>query len=314
MSMRTFLEDLRDLRCSVRELIASETEAEEAASNVIVTSASRFSRRSMRVVDDKLSFSATLMRAGEVAAANRLLEEVEREVRTEEAALMETVNEVKVAQTARRERITRIRLARTLAVAALGACLLTMSAAGIAVASFMQDRQEAARVATVAGAAQSLPTTQSSRVEAPKPKLKRLHVGGVKLLLTGAELKQLEKFAGAAGEDVDESNLQTLISLLPGHLARKVQDAIAAASGTVDRAVATVEETALVQQTQRRARRAARSTNETSAEEKDQAQEPAPEPSESPDSRSSDDRRGDRDGDGGRQNESGGLPLPETDI
>jgi hypothetical protein len=313
MSMRTFLEDLRDLRCSVRELMETETEAEAAASNVIVTSASRFSRRSRRVVDDKLSFSATLMRAGEVAAANRLLEEVEREVRTEEAALIETVNEVKVAQTARRERITRLRLARTLAVAALGACLLSVSAAGIAVASFMQDRKEAARVASAAPAAQSVPATQSSRVEAPKPKLKMksMDIGGVRVMLTAAEAERLERFAGP---DVDASNLQTLISMLPGDLRQKVQDAIAAASGTVDNAVATVEETTLVQQTQRRARRAARSTDETTAEEKDQAQEPAPEQSESPDSRSSDDRRGDRDGDGGRQNESGGLPLPETDI
>ena len=81
MSVRTFLEDFRDLRLSVRELMADQTEAEEAASNTILTCASRFSRRSKRVVDDKLSFSATLMRAGEVDAAHRLLNEVEREVR-----------------------------------------------------------------------------------------------------------------------------------------------------------------------------------------------------------------------------------------
>jgi hypothetical protein len=309
MRMRTFLEDLRDLRCSVRELMATETEAEAAASNVIVTSASRFSRRSRRVVDDKLSFSATLMRAGEVDAANRLLQEVEREVRTEEAALIETVNEVKVAQTARRERITRLRLARTLAASALGAVLLTMSAGGMAVASFLQDRKEAARVTQAAGAPQSLPATRSSRTEAPRSRLKRVHIGDVNLLLTGAELKQLERVAGG---EVQQSNLQTLISLLPGNLAQKVQDAIVAASGTVDRAVATVEETVL-QQAQTKAKKAAKSTNETSAE-KDQAQEPAPESSESPDSRSSDDRRRDRRGDGGRQNESGGLPLPEMDI
>jgi hypothetical protein len=314
MSMRTFLEDFRDLRRSVRELMATETEteAEAAASNVIVTSASRFSRRSRRVVNDKLSFSATLMRAGEVDAANRLLDEVERDVRTEEAALLETVNEVKVAQTARRERITRLRLARTLAGATLGAGLLTVSAAGVAVASFLQDREEAARVTRAAGAPETYPTypvAQGSRVAFPKPnlKMKRMDIGGVRLMLTAAEAKQLERFAGP---DVDASKLETLISVLHGSLAEKVRQAIAAASATVDKTVATVEETALVQQTQRKARKAARSTNETTAGKKDQPQEPAPEPSESPESGSSDGGSGD----GGRQNDSEYFPLPESDI
>jgi ribosomal protein L12E/L44/L45/RPP1/RPP2 len=309
MGMRTFLEDFRDLRRSVRELMATETEAEEAASNVIVTSASRFSRRSRRVVNDKLSFSATLMRAGEVDAANRLLDEVEREVRTEEAALIETVNEVKIAHTARRDRITRLRLARTLAAATLGAGLLTMSAAGMAVASFLQDRAEATRVARVAGSAQRFSAAKGSRIDSAKPKMKmkRLHVGNVRLVLTAAELEQLEEVAGG---DVEESNLQTLISLLSGNLAQKVHDAIVAASGTVDKAVATVEQTALVQQTQRKARKAAKSTDETNAGKKDQPEEPAPEPSGSPDSGSSDGGGGD----GGPQNESGDIPLPESDI
>jgi hypothetical protein len=309
MSMRTFLEDFRDLRRSVRELMETETEAEAAASNVIVTSASRFSRRSRRVVDDKLSFSATLMRAGEVDAANRLLEEVEREVRTEEAALIETVNEVKVAQTTRRERITRLRLARTLAAATLGAGLLTVSAAGMAVASFLEDRVEAARVARAAVAPKIYPVAQGGwRIESAKPemKMKSMDIGGVRLMLTAAEAEQLKRFAGP---DVDASNLETLISLLPGHLAQKVQDAIAAAaSGTVDKAVATVEETALVQQVQTKARKAAKST--TTKEEKGRAREPSPKPSESPDSGSSDDSGGD----GGPQNDSGDIPLPESDI
>jgi hypothetical protein len=309
MSMRSFLEDFRDLRSSVRELMATETEAEAAASNVIVTSASRFSRRSRRVVDDKLSFSATLMRAGEVDAANRLLDEVEQEVRTEEAALIETVNEVKVAQTARRERITRLRLARTLAAATFGAGLLTVSAAGMAVASFLQDRVEAARVARAAGAPETYPVAHGSRVVFPKPKLKMksMDIGGVRLMLTAAEAEQLRRFAGS---DVDASKLESLISVLPGNLAQKVREAIAAAAATVDETVAMVEEPALVQQTQRKARKAARSTNETTAEKKDQPQEPAPEPSESPDSGSSDGGGGD----GGRQNDSEDFPLPESDI
>lgn len=308
--MRTFLEDFRDLRRSVRELVADQADAEEAASNVIVTCASRFSRRSKRVVDDKLSFSATLMRAGEVDAANRLLDEVEREVRAEEAALIETVNEVKVAQTARRDRITRLRLARTLTAATLGAGLLTVSAAGMAVAGFLQDRAEATRVAPGARSFETYPVAGAPAADTAKPKMKvkRLRIGGVRLVLTAAEFKQLA--AATEGGDVDEGNLESLISILPGTLAQKVEEAIRAASGTVNETVARVEETALAPATKRKARRAARSTNETAPEEKDQPEEPAPEPSESGDSGSSTDGGGD----GGPQNESGDLPLPESDV
>jgi hypothetical protein len=316
MSLRTFLEDFRDLRLSVRELMADQTEAEEAASNTIVTCASRFSRRSKRVVDDKLSFSATLMRAGEVDAANRLLNEVEREVRAEEAALIETVNEVKVAQTARRERITRLRLARTLAAATLGAGVLTVSAAGMAVAGFLQDRAEATRAAPSSRGAEtyavaSAPTTTDSLK--PKMRVKRVHIGGVRVMLTDAEYKQLEE--ATEGAEVHEGNLESLISQLQGTLAQKIQAALVAASGTVQETVdkvETVEETVLAQATGRKARRAAKSTDETATAKKDQPKEPEPEPSESPDSGSSNDGGGD----GGPQNESGSedLPLPESDI
>jgi hypothetical protein len=312
MSLRTFLEDFRDLRHSVRELMADQTEAEEAASNTIVTCASRFSRRSKRVVDDKLSFSATLMRAGEVDAANRLLNEVEREVRAEEAALIETVNEVKVAQSARRDRITRLRLARTLAAATLSAGILTVSAAGMAVAGFLQDRAEATSAAPSARALETYAVANAPRTtDSPKPKMRVKRIAGVKVMLTAAEFRQLA--VATRGSDIDEGNLESIISLLPGTLAQKVQDAIVAASGTVQETVGnveTVEETVLAQATTRKARRAARSTNETTTAKKDQPKEPEPEPSESSDSGSSKDGGGD----GGPQNESGSLPLPEGDI
>jgi hypothetical protein len=287
--------------------MVDQTEAEEAASNTIVTCASRFSRRSKRVVDDKLSFSATLMRAGEVDAANRLLNEVEREVRAEEAALIETVNEVKVAQSARRDRITRLRLARTLAAATLGAGVLTVSAAGMAVAGFLQDRAEATRAAPSAGAAETYAVASAPRTtDSPTPKMRVKRIAGVKVMLTAAEYRQIE--AATRGDDVDSGNLEW-ISLLPRTLAQKVEYAIAAASETVQETVGkveTVEETVLAQATTRKARRAARSTNEATTAKKDQPKEPEPEPSESSDSSSS----GDGGGDGGPQNESGDLPLP----
>jgi hypothetical protein len=220
---------------------------------------------------------------------------------------------VKVAQTARRDRITRLRLARTLAAATLGAGILTVSAAGMAVAGFLQDRAEATRAAQSARAADTYAVASTPRTDSSKPKMKvkRVRVGGVKLVLTAEEFRQLAE-ATQRG-DVDEGNLESLMSLLRGTLAQKVEDAIAAASGTVQETIGkveTVEETVLAQATGRKARRVARSTDETETAKKDQPKEPDPEPSESPDTGSSNDD----DGDGGPQNESEDLPLPEGDI
>ncbi|MGH2752421.1 MAG: hypothetical protein ACRDK3_16360 [Actinomycetota bacterium] len=133
--MRRLRRELDELNQAC-ERAASE---EEEASFELTRSARAFSRRAREVTDDKLAFSATLMRAGEVSAANRMIEDLELDVRTEEAALTEQVNEVKVAAATRRATMTRLRLARTLAAAMLSAGLLSLSAAGMAVASFVAD-------------------------------------------------------------------------------------------------------------------------------------------------------------------------------
>src|SRR5688572_15743805 len=122
------------------------SETDRADSFELAVSARRFSRRTQAVLDDKLSFSATLMRAGEVEAANRLLAEVGEEVLSEEVALLERVNEVKAARSVKGdhpERLTRGRLARTLAVAMLGASVFAFSAAGAAVVGFFSDSDKA---------------------------------------------------------------------------------------------------------------------------------------------------------------------------
>ncbi len=131
----------REMKELNREVERAATE-EERAGFELTRSTRDFTRRARAVADDKLAFSATLMRAGEVGAANRLLEDLERDVRVEEAALTEQVNDVKVATAARRANMTRLRLARTLAAAMLSAGLLAFSAAGMAVASFLADLEE----------------------------------------------------------------------------------------------------------------------------------------------------------------------------
>ncbi|MDQ3914385.1 MAG: hypothetical protein M3323_03500, partial [Actinomycetota bacterium] len=138
-----FIRDLREVTGTLKELVADDERHEEDDKLELAVSAQSFAQETREVVDDKLSFSATLMRAGEVSAAKRLLAEVQAEVRDNEVALIEQVNEVKVARAARRERITRMRLARSLAVAMLGAAVMAMSAAGMAFASFLDDRADA---------------------------------------------------------------------------------------------------------------------------------------------------------------------------
>ncbi|HEU4481210.1 MAG TPA: hypothetical protein VFS18_04935, partial [Actinomycetota bacterium] len=105
------IRDLRELNRTLDELRCAHEAAEESARFELARSATRFSRRSREVVDSTMNLSAVLMRAGEVAEANRLLAEAHREVATEEAALLETVHYVEAEGAVRREKMTRLRLA-----------------------------------------------------------------------------------------------------------------------------------------------------------------------------------------------------------
>lgn len=193
-------------------------EADRAASFELAVSARRFSRRTQAVVDDKLSFSATLMRAGEVAAANRLLAEVEEEVLSEEAALIETVNEVKVARSIERDKVTRGRLARTLAVAMLGSSLLAFSVAGAAVAGLFKDDQ------AIHG---SDPDAQRAvkLAEARELGMREVRVlDNVSLSMTDAQFRRFTKLTAG---DMDERQLELfLLKFVPPALAEKIHFAL----------------------------------------------------------------------------------------
>src|SRR4028119_1943061 len=64
-----FIRDLREVTGALKELVADDARHEDDAKLELAVSAQRFSQETREVVDDTLSFSATLMRAGEVAAA-----------------------------------------------------------------------------------------------------------------------------------------------------------------------------------------------------------------------------------------------------
>ena len=317
MGLKRFVSDIHEVQRNLSELLAENTAEEEAARLQIAQGASRFSRRASKVVDDKLSFSATLMRAGEVNAATRLLAEVQEEVLTEEVALIETVNEVRVAQAVRRGRITRLRLARSLAAAMLGACLLAFSAMGMAVASALQDRDKVeeprfARLRTNDAAA-AAEESRKGISRSVRRLVRRLQIGDVKLVLTAGEYRTLTQLTGG---DVDEAGLNDVVALLSGTLADKVERAIAVASDTADTVASSlaIEPGQAVKKMNRAKKRATKPADQQTPP-ADESQEPAeqpadeneqePEPSPSPSEREKD---GDAGEDPDESGELGGLP------
>ena len=277
--------DLSQLRREFRDLATESAAQEEKAKYELTTSARRFSRRARHVVDDKLSFSATLMRAGEVDAANRLLEEVHADVRTEEAALIEKMNEVKVARAAKRESMTKVRLARMVAISLVGSLLMGFSALGMAAAGFVEDREQDQIRRNAIAQRRALEERRTTRARAVR-RLKQLDSNVRKLLLaadlpvgslTPAEVRRIGVLTDGT---VDVGALESfLVGVLdsPGlaqevasRIATQVETVTSAAGGTVDEA-SSVDVTRVKKRTQR---------VERSAETGDQeASEPSPSPS-----------------------------------
>lgn len=259
----------------------STPDAEDRADSLeLAVSARRFSKRTQAVVDDKLSFSATLMRAGEVEAANRLLAEVGEEVLSEEVALLERVNEVKVKRSMQRPPVTRGRLARTLAVAMLGSSLLAFSAAGAAFVGLFRDNDQAIH-GSDPGTATSTKVTLADEVKGTR----QVRVlDNVSLPMTAAQFRRYTKLTTG---NIDEQELENfLMTLLPASLAEKVHFAIvtgldALPDGVGETIVAALEELPqprhAASPSDRGSQPAADETDEPKVEE-----EPTPEPSPTP--------------------------------
>ena len=235
-----FFKDLREVTGTLKELVAEDVRHDEDAKLELTVSAQSFAQETREVVDDKLSFSATLMRAGEVDAAKRLLAEVEAEVRDNEVALIEQVNEVKVARAARRERITRMRLARSLAVAMLGAAVMATSAASMAFASFLDDRasSEAATPSRQARAGDEVArlAKQGTAQRTAGRHEDKVKFRGVTRKLTPQALAAYEQLKAG---DVGAVEMERLLSLLPTELAQTMRQVLTTATA----AEKTVKET-----------------------------------------------------------------------
>ena len=224
MEMRP-LRAYRRISEQLSELERAEMLAEEHARFELAQSASRFTRRTQEVVDGTMSLSAALMRAGEVAEANRLLQEVERDVASEEAALIETVNEVKVRGAISRSRITRLKLMKMLAAATMGASLFVFSAFSVAVASFLNEPP--------AGPG-SFAERDLGRGIHDSSALETVTIAGVDVELTRSQANLYGKLTRG---EVDSARLERfLMSVLPLDLAREVQAALAKAGGRITKA------------------------------------------------------------------------------
>jgi hypothetical protein len=273
--------DMRPLRAYRRiseqlsELERAEILAAENARFELAQSTSRFCRRTQEVVDGTMSLSAALMRAGEVAEANRLLEEVERDVATEEAALIETVNEVKVRGELSRSRITRLKLMKMIAAATMGASMFVFSAFGVAVAGFLADRPAGP------GSFQERGLSLSGGLD---HSLERVTIAGVSVELTRSQAILYSKLTRGK---VDDGRLSRfLLSVLPLDLAREVQAAldelqdsvVTTATGVLGEVSRAVDPTPIsvvkeaVRETQA-AKASSGSTDETEAEEGPQPNE-----------------------------------------
>jgi hypothetical protein len=287
MRLFRFARDLKDLRGTYQDLAAEAARADDEASYKLTLTARGFARRSRRVVDDKLSFSATLMRAGEVQAANRLLDEVHTEVITEEAALMEQVAEAKVAQAVRREKMTRLRLVRLMAVAVVGCMLMGLSAVGMAAVSYLDDRERDAR-----RDAQAFLKVASVEHELQAKKLTHRLVGkdrrvkGILMKLSMADLRTLGLMTHSG--DFDALALKEfLVDALPspaladdviGPLLASAPDAPVLSAPVVEK---TVEDTvALVDKTRKRAQDEAKQPADEGAGEGEETTEEAHQPTE----------------------------------
>jgi hypothetical protein len=269
--MRRLVSDVRELWRALRELF--DPFDEEAARSAVTASAQRFSRRTHETLDDKLTFTATLMRAGEVEAANHMLAEVERDVRSEEAALIETVNEVRAVRAAQGVQLTRLRLARLVAVAMLGSLLMAGSAVGMTLARMLEERSSSSSVAVAAFQLGGPGRSAVERATDPRNlarRIKTFRIGALRVRLDASQARAYELIASGT---VAGSELQALLALLPQQVQDVLDTATTTAAKTDPAAAGDAVET-VVRDVKRKAK-----AEEQAKQEEEPEPEPSPEPS-----------------------------------
>ena len=271
---------MRDLDEAGRSLIDGERPRldDKADGYELTVSARDFSRATRKVVDEKLTFSAALLRAGEVDEAQRILAEVEHDVRSEEAALIEKVNEVSAKRAVTRTQMTRLRLVRLLATAMVGAGLLGVSAMGMALAGMFDERQKAhqkndRRNVQLAHAGDAQST-------------KKVVLGGMKVKLTQKDLATFRRLtSGSVDTQVLENFLVGDLELPQGVVDETIASVLSLTEPVLQEAenvvAATTETTQAVAEITQEVKKKTKDEAATEVDEPAQ-DEPAEEPTEEP--------------------------------
>lgn len=292
--MRLF-KDVRAIGRSIAELRSTDAVEEEKATFELAASAYRFSRDTKASVDDKLSFSATLMRAGEVQAATRLIVELEDDVREEEVALAEVINEVQASRSVRREKITRLRLARVLVTSMVGACIMGFSAMGIGVAGVFADRTAAPKPARVSVSSN---VDRSGPAGGGESAVKHVRIGGTLVALNKVQLSVLRDLQKGK---VDPESLEEFLASLPSEVVDSVRMMFLSVTAPVGGAVTeTVGSAPDASATTKGSDAATKPVKETKEDPPDAATENPPPPTQNTDDTISG---------GGTLNDTKGLPF-----
>ena len=315
MDVRSKLRSWRELGRALADPNISPP-SDEADGYQLAISARDFSKATRKVVDEKLTFSAALLRAGEVHEANKILAEVEHDVRNEEAALLERMNEVTAARAVKKAYMTRMRLVRLLATAMVGAGLLGVSAMGMAVASIFEERQKGDRgkVAHAGrfGGGHGRGTVKKVKIAGVPVRLTKKDLATFRRLTSGTvDAGRLEHFL-VADLDLPPGLVDQAIAnvlALPASVTAQVEEVVVKATAPAKEAAA--EAVALVKKKAEKAKKeAAQPEEEPAPAEPAEEETPAAETEEGDDDGGSGDDDGDgADGDGDEQKSGlGGLP------
>lgn len=308
---------LRDLDEAGRSLVESDQPRldDKADGYELTVSARDFTHATRKVVDEKLTFSAALLRAGELDEARRILAEVESDVRNEEAALIEKVNEVSAKRAVTRSHMTRLRLVRLLATAMVGAGLLGVSAMGMALAGMFEEPRKGG-VHKRADRDLRLADARDDR------RAKKVVIGGMKVKMSKRDLETfrrltsgsvdaqvLEKFLASDLElprSVVDETIATVLSL-SDPVVSDVQQAVTTTTATTADAVDAMSKLTKDKVDKSKHTRSSVESEESQSEPTEEptpTEEPPPPEAEQTDD---DDKKGDRDGDDGQKTGLSGV-------
>jgi hypothetical protein len=234
---------LRDREPRVIRL--DEREGDSQAAYDLAVTTHRFSKRAQAMVDDKLSLSAALMRAGEVDEARRLLAEAEEDLRSEEDALLRQIEELgnfrdmhrQKVVVIERDRISRSSLMRTLAVAVAFSAVVAVATMGGAVIGLFEQRPQIKGV-------QIEPTIDNadiSRSRSISPAAAKrgitVRINGIRVVLTRAEWRALKRAQRSGDDEAVTDLLGTIAPELTASAPGEIAEIIAKIGDEADGAV-----------------------------------------------------------------------------